>query len=190
MNATMLSPSSLVDKVWHLTLLDNGFYNMLCQGLFPNATNMKDFIINHDPDGGKNPTERNRRYENTLRLMEKYFHEKPNPLVWEPSQSISSELVSSKRPRDDGDKTTDEELDEIITIRVRDLTAGDEFRYKVKKTTRMEKIMLAYAQRTGVALGRVRFCYDGHKIDPDRTPRTYDMENDDEIEVMLILEGC
>ena len=186
MNATMLSPSSLVDKVWHETLLDNKFYNMLCRDLFPKATNIDDFIINHDPDGGDNPIERNKRYENTLILMEKYFHEKPNSLVWEPGQP-----VSSKRPRDDivDDKTTDEELDEVITIGLEDQT-GDVMYFKLKKSTQLEKVMSAYAQRRGVCVSTLRFLFEGKTILYTCTPRSLEMEDNELVDVMLVSKGC
>ena len=160
---------------------------MLCRDLFPNATYMEDFIINHDPDGGDNLIERNKRYENTLRLMEKYFHEKLDSLVWEPAQS-----VSAKRPRDDisDDKTTDEDLDEIITILIRDQT-GDEMFFKVKKSTKFEKVMSAYAQRRGVVvLDDLRFLYNGIHIRENWTPSMYDMEDNDLVDVMLAAAGC
>jgi len=186
MNATMLSPSSLVDKVWHETLLDNRFYNMLCRDLFPKATYMDDFIINHDPDGGDNLIERNKRYENTLILMEKYFHEKPNSLVWEPAQS-----VSSKRLRDDkGDeKTTDEELDEIINIRFR-AEGGDEMIFKVKKSTKIVKVKSAYAQRRGVSMAAFWFLLDGQPVRDKCTFRSLEMEDNDVIDVFLSSAAC
>lgn len=188
MNATMLSPSSLVDKVWHETLLDNRFYNMLCQDLFPNATYMEDFIINHDPDGGDNLIERNKRYENTLILMEKYFHEKLDSNVWEPAQSVP---VSAKRSRDDkdDDKTTDEELDEVITIRIRDQT-GDEMFFKLRKSTILEIVKSAYALRRGLSLDAFRFYFDGRLIGPSCTPRSLEMENNDKVDVILTVSGC
>ena len=194
MNATMLSPSSLVDKVWHETLLDNRFYNRLCRDLFPNATNMDDFIINHNPDGGDNLIERNKRYENTLILMEKYFHEKPNSRVWEPAHVSSkpAQFVSSKRQRDDkgDDKTTDEELDEIITIRFID-QSGDEMFFKIRKSTKLEKAISAYLQRRGVSRDALMFMFDGMKFCSDIcTPRSLGMEDNDQIDVMLAALGC
>jgi small ubiquitin-related modifier len=147
---------------------------------------MNDFIINHDPDGGDNLIERNKRYENTLILMEKYFHEKLDSNVWEPAQS-----VSAKRPRDDisDDKTTDEELDEIITIRFRDL-AGDEMFFKIRKSTKLEKAISAYAQRRRLSLDALKFLHHGRRIGSVCTPRSLGMEVDDQVDVMLVEAGC
>ena len=161
---------------------------MLCRDLFPKSTNIDDFIINHDPDGGDNPIERNKRYENTLILMEKYFHEKPNSLVWEPGQP-----VSSKRPRDDivDDKTTDEELDEIITIRFSSLDQiGDEMFFKLKKSTKMEKVMSFYAQRRGVDITELNFMLDGTRIGYTCTLRSLKMKDNDQVDVIKKSTGC
>jgi len=164
---------------------------MLCRDLFPKATIIDDFIIYHDPDGGDNPIERNKRYENTLILMEKYFHEKPNSLVWEPAQSA----VSSKRPRDDkgDDKTTDEELDEIITICVRDdrdeVSDKDVF-FKLKKSTRMGIIKSVYAESRGVSIDAFTFMFDGSRIHDMCTPMSLEMEDNDVINSTFTIEGC
>ena len=69
-----------------------------------------------------------------------------------------------------------------ITIRVKDQT-GDETFFKVKKTTRMEKVFGAYAQRKGIAVGAMRFLLDGERIKGDETPKSLEMEDKDQSEL-------
>mmetsp|Transcript_54425 Transcript_54425/g.108037 ORF Transcript_54425/g.108037 Transcript_54425/m.108037 type:complete len:84 (-) Transcript_54425:509-760(-) len=57
-----------------------------------------------------------------------------------------------------------------ITIRVRDQT-GEETFFKVKKSTRMEKVFTTYAQRKGVAVNALRFLIDGERINPSQSPQ-------------------
>jgi small ubiquitin-related modifier len=57
--------------------------------------------------------------------------------------------------------------------------------FKVKKTTKMEKILSAYAQRRGVALTSLRFMLDGTRIKETDTPKMLELDDNDQIDVML-----
>lgn len=77
---------------------------------------------------------------------------------------------------------------ETITIRVRDQT-GEETFFKVKKSTRFEKVFATYAQRKGVAVASLRFLIDGERINPTQSPAELDMEDQDQIDCMLEQQG-
>ncbi|GAA5948446.1 hypothetical protein JCM3765_001423 [Sporobolomyces pararoseus] len=51
---------------------------------------------------------------------------------------------------------------------------------KVKKTTRLEKMMNAYCQRAGKDLSEVRFMVDGVKLTPNQLVSDLDIDEDDE----------
>ena len=57
--------------------------------------------------------------------------------------------------------------------------------FKVKKTTRMEKVFNTYAQRKGVNQNSLRFLLDGERINADSTPKSLDLEDQDQIDCML-----
>ena len=82
----------------------------------------------------------------------------------------------------------DEADDSTVTLRVRDQN-GDEMFFKVKKETKMQKIMDAYAQRKGVSTTALRFNMDGERINPTDTPKMLELENDDQIDVLLETVG-
>ena len=71
-----------------------------------------------------------------------------------------------------------------ITLRVKD-QQNDEMFFKVKKDTKMQKIMDAYAARKGVQTMALRFALDGDRIKPDDTPKMLELEENDQIDVML-----
>ncbi len=75
-----------------------------------------------------------------------------------------------------------------VTLRVRD-QGGDEMFFKVKKETKMSKIIEAYATRKGVNAAALRFSMDGERIQPTDTPKMLELENDDQIDVMLETVG-
>merc|ERR1719192_3298665 len=47
---------------------------------------------------------------------------------------------------------------------------GTEVYFKVKKTTKLKKLMDAYRARVGKEAGSIRFRFDGDRIAPDSTP--------------------
>ena len=63
---------------------------------------------------------------------------------------------------------------------------GDEVYFKVKSTTKFEKIMIAYCKKLGTDLESVRFLFDGARIRGDQTPVELDLQNEDEIDAMVI----
>jgi small ubiquitin-related modifier len=77
-----------------------------------------------------------------------------------------------------------EENPTTITLRVRD-QHGDEMFFKVKKETKLSKLMDAYASRKGINAGSLRFTLDGQRIQKEDTPKMLEMEEDDQIDVML-----
>jgi len=84
-----------------------------------------------------------------------------------------------------GGEEGDEEVDNnTVTLRVRQQD-GDEMFFKVKKETKMQKIMDAYAQRKGINANSLRFTLDGNRINATDTPKMLELENDDQIDVML-----
>src|SRR6185312_10759679 len=58
-HATKLSPSPIVDRVWHAHILDTQNYADDCMQAFSR-------VVHHDPDGEEDPEARRRRYSNTL----------------------------------------------------------------------------------------------------------------------------
>ena len=62
--------------------------------------------------------------------------------------------------------------------------------FKVKKTTRMEKVFNTYAQRKGVNQNSLRFLLDGERINADSTPKSLDLEDQDQIDCMLEQRAC
>jgi small ubiquitin-related modifier len=86
-----------------------------------------------------------------------------------------------------GDTAADGEV-ATINIKVKD-QSGDEMLFKVKKTTKMSKIMEAYAQRRGVGVENLRFVYDGQRLSKDGTPKMMEMDDEDQIDVTLETVG-
>ena len=67
----------------------------------------------------------------------------------------------------------------LITIRVKD-QGGDYTFFRMKMTTTMSKVFGAYAERKGVSITSFRFYSNGEIIDADETPKSLELENQDQ----------
>ncbi|GFH57312.1 hypothetical protein CTEN210_13788 [Chaetoceros tenuissimus] len=85
---------------------------------------------------------------------------------------------------DEKDTKPDVGGSEQITIRVRD-QSGEETVFKIKQTTKMSKVFNAYAQRKGLDPKALRFLLDGQRIADDETPKTLELEDEDQIDCLL-----
>lgn len=53
----------------------------------------------------------------------------------------------------------------------------------------MSKVMKTYAGRKGVDVSTLRFLVDGDRVQPDDTPESLDLDDQDQIDCMLEQSG-
>ena len=81
-----------------------------------------------------------------------------------------------------------------LNIRIRDQT-GEETFFKVKLTTKLDKVFNAYSTRKGVRATDLRFLYDGQRVRGDETPGKCGtppvcMADGDQLDCMREQGGC
>lgn len=69
------------------------------------------------------------------------------------------------------------------------LQNGEETTFKVKKHTKMSKVLDAYAGKKGLNREAIRFMLDGARVDPNDTPASLELEQDDQIDCHLEQQG-
>eukprot|EP01034_Spumella_vulgaris_P036196 gene36196-44647_t len=74
--------------------------------------------------------------------------------------------------------------DAAITISVKGQD-GEATQFKVKKSTKLQKVFDAYIQRKGVNPGSVRFLFDGQAVQGTSTPKMLEMNDEDQIDAVL-----
>ncbi|XP_953735.1 ubiquitin-related protein, putative [Theileria annulata] len=77
---------------------------------------------------------------------------------------------------------------EHIQLKVRS-PDGSEVYFKIKKKTKLEKLMNTYCSRLGQSPEAVRFLFDGDRIKGDATPEELGIENGDIIDAMVQQTG-
>ena len=73
--------------------------------------------------------------------------------------------------------------DESLNLRLHKVPEGDEVWFKVKTTTKLQKLFDTYALRKGIDVGSLRFLLDGERLNGDQTPEDVDVEDGYEIDV-------
>ncbi|KAL2144990.1 hypothetical protein VTI28DRAFT_8219 [Corynascus sepedonium] len=70
---------------------------------------------------------------------------------------------------------------EHLNIKVTD--NNNEVFFKIKRSTKLEKLMTAFCERQGKAPASVRFLFEGQRVQPTDTPDTLEMQDGDTLEV-------
>eukprot|EP00577_Skeletonema_sp_RCC1716_P011776 CAMPEP_0113397008 /NCGR_PEP_ID=MMETSP0013_2-20120614/14127_1 /TAXON_ID=2843 ORGANISM="Skeletonema costatum, Strain 1716" /NCGR_SAMPLE_ID=MMETSP0013_2 /ASSEMBLY_ACC=CAM_ASM_000158 /LENGTH=430 /DNA_ID=CAMNT_0000281515 /DNA_START=43 /DNA_END=1335 /DNA_ORIENTATION=- /assembly_acc=CAM_ASM_000158 len=76
-----------------------------------------------------------------------------------------------------------------ITIRLKE-DSGEETLYVLKRTSRMNVVFNAHADRKGICLQNFLFMLDGERIGDDETPADLELEDGDMIDCFLNRAGC
>jgi small ubiquitin-related modifier len=86
------------------------------------------------------------------------------------------------------EKDQNQERPQHLNLKVK-AQDGTEVYFKVKKTTKLKKLMNAYCNRVGKDIGSIRFLFDGERIEPESTPAEMGMEDEDVIDAMVEQHG-
>ncbi|KAI4600220.1 hypothetical protein KJ359_001325 [Pestalotiopsis sp. 9143b] len=70
---------------------------------------------------------------------------------------------------------------EHLNIKVTD--NNNEVFFKIKRSTKLEKLMNAFCERQGKTMTSVRFLFEGQRVQPTDTPDTLEMTDGDSLEV-------
>jgi small ubiquitin-related modifier len=72
-------------------------------------------------------------------------------------------------------------MSETLQIGIRNPN-GEVTKFKVKNTTKMGKVMAAYASKNNLDITTIKFILDGERVGKDDTPKTLELEEGDSID--------
>ena len=82
-----LSPSTLVDQVWHVHMMRPSIYHNFCQSMFGK-------MVDHDMAGSKSSDEeKSKRRRRTITVYKMVFNEEPDAHIW------NEEVIFQPSPR-------------------------------------------------------------------------------------------
>ncbi|KAG6024669.1 hypothetical protein E4U41_001713 [Claviceps citrina] len=88
---------------------------------------------------------------------------------------------ASQEQQEPQDKQDAPAASEHLNIKVTD--NNNEVFFKIKRTTKLEKLMNAFCERQGKSITSVRFLFDGQRVQPSDTPDALEMADGDTLEV-------
>eukprot|EP00956_Cyclotella_meneghiniana_P026739 scaffold58585_cov65-Cyclotella_meneghiniana.AAC.3 len=181
-DATQLSPSYLVDQMWHQHILDVTNY---CHDMML----LCGHVVGHNPDGVLDVGGKKIRDINTRRGLEDLFRGSYDAEIWGIQIQSNTNTGNAANNRSEAGSNTASTEDNTLTIRVKD-QHGEETFFKIKASTQMGKIFRAYASRKGIDSSSLRFTLDGDEIEDYETPSTLELEDQDQIDAILEQRGC
>ena len=106
----ILSPSQLVDQVWHVHMMRPIMYREFCQEVFGKT-------IDHDIAGSKDSeAERNKRRERTRTLLKIVFNEEPDGRIWEDKKQVRLLNSQVESPDKQGQSASNVGVDYFVII--------------------------------------------------------------------------
>ena len=181
--AEILSPCYLVDQMWHCHILDvvNYYHDMML---------LCGHVVGHDPDGALDYAAKQKRDDTTHKSLQEHFGSY-DVEVWDYSPDAATENVKdddANKLKDTDNEEEESAISDTITIRINDQSGGETM-FKIKKSTQMSKVFNAFATKKGIHVEDLRFLLDGYPM-WGGTPRSYDLEDGDRIDVFLAQSGC
>jgi small ubiquitin-related modifier len=194
-NDSILSPSSDIDKMWRMHILDTHNYTADCLQL------CKGFWLHYNPDGEKDVNARKKRLGRTKQLLlDSIASTEINQQVWKevwqeevltvvkqpPSAKEEPPAAAAVAQLDHHAMKEDDEYeydDSPITIGIRDETAQDTF-FKLKRNDRMEKVFDAFVKTRNDDDSDILFSLDGAIVSLSDTPTTLQLVDGDTIYVL------
>lgn len=176
-NAVLLSPSIDVEGMWHQHILDVNNYIHDCMLLCGH-------VLGHNPDNMlyDNIAKKGCRYSRTKLALEEYYElselDTNRDGVWKEvfHQAIIntpiSQLLHGEEMNNTSESGSNNSSDASMTIILRNTVNNndEDTYYNIKMSTEFRMVFEAYAQRVGVPESRLRFTYQGMRIDPEAIP--------------------
>ena len=187
-DATKLSPPPLIDSVWHEHVLDTKRYAPACLLAFGHP-------IHHDPNGDADVGQRTLRREATLVALEKVYGDKYDEEIWAfpveaPPKRKRAVVKREGTPASRTRRRTTTPSDGSITIKIWDMSSGEDTFFKVKYTTKLDKVFNAYATRRGICVASLHFLFDGSRVRRDQTAADIGMADGDQLDCAREQQGC
>ncbi|KAE9962465.1 hypothetical protein BLS_001724 [Venturia inaequalis] len=106
----------------------------------------------------------------------------PNPFLQQPRVDNETEQHTAEPTRTMNATPPPTAISNAVAVIVRD-SHGSEVTFKIKKHTKLNKLMNAFCERQGKSPTQLRFFFDGTRITGEDTPESLDMENVESIDV-------
>jgi small ubiquitin-related modifier len=109
------------------------------------------------------------------------------PTDLDKSKEKETDKDKNKDVKTDSQKDKDKDKESLNVVVVE--PNNNKITFKIKFTTKLGKLMQAYAKKRGGDYQSYRFTFDGERIDEEKTPKDIGVEDGDSIDVMIPQTG-
>ena len=179
-DATKLSPSSVIDEVWH--------YHMLMAKKYRDFNNriygLTKYFIDHNPEGGRDVESRKQRIDYTISRYNVYFGEIQRRKIWDLREKISltdediqRRQVASRKDKIILGKTMN---GQILKIPI-DLHEFGDY---------VEDLKYVVESITGIPVDQQRLVFNGKQLEDSLKLCKYGIIDNSLIYIIIRLKGC
>ena len=189
--ATILSPSPIINKVWRLHVLDTRAYLQTCQAYARR-------FIHYDSVRGFDVISQNKRIETTkIAVMARFGHQTLEYAEWHFNQeacemparsedaALFSERPTKRQCKVENNVTTPNAGDSRANFAVSICGVGEPLYFLIRPTTMFKRMINAYAENRNINADRILFLYNGRHILPGDLPCNIGLSNGDVIDVIV-----
>ena len=170
----ILSPSTIIDQVWHTHLMRPTIYNNFCHSCFGT-------MIDHDIAGSKSSEpEKQKRRRRTINMYKLIFKANPNPIIWKNHEASSH-------------------FEQNIELYVQRLS-GKTLCLHVDIDNTINDLKTMIYKKEGIPLDQQRIIWDGIHLSSQscgggdsqdqKTFRQWNIPNQSTLQLVLRLAGC
>ena len=185
-DATQLSPSISIDRMWHAHILDTRSYIEFC-------TSFAGRIIHHDPNGGLDHAARQQRIQSTKFALRARYGGDFDSEVWN-FDSDTVRNVGSVPKEEPGPKRKKARVasrgSRNITITVRNLSGKYRRSFSIPENRPIRSLFEAFSAQSGIPMGEFQFIHGQHQLAWDDIPVSLGLEDGDQIYVTIRLRSC
>lgn len=156
-----LSPSKLIDQLWHTHLLDNENYNLVCQSICG-------YVLFHYPENSfkNNQSNYEERREKAIELYKEFFEVDPPAWIW----SIKGK-------------------GSLIQLFIRTLH-GTTLTINIPDNSEILTIKRVIEEKTGLPVCQQRLIFAGQQLSDDHDLNYYRIGRECTLHLVLALSGC
>lgn len=184
-NRLQLSPSPMIDRLWHAHMLHPGKYLEMHTKLgFGASGKMFSCLLEHQPEAANDSYEE--KTKRMASLMGMMFYICPTLYIYSQQSSVAPSAYPDIPKR----RTEENAAIDGLTVKVRHKSASVPYIFNVGLNTSLMKIVKWMSSQLSIPESRLRLLYHGVQINPSSTVQSLGMNDGNDFYLFEEQSGC